>query len=291
MAKAKSNTLANLDDQKQKEFYRDFWGGHTDSYSDPHILDGDCRKNLDILSLGCGTGSDIWHLASDHQVYGIDISETGIAIARAHGIDAIVRSVTEPFPYPDSSFDIVVAKDILEHILNPLSVMKEIKRVIRPEGHLVVLIPNQFYWVFRLRYLFGRNLIWKTFLHDQTKTFEEWNYIHVRFFTWRGAQRLLNAAGFKIIRHYFDFGTLEHYFSPDRYAQMYRQKWASGEKKSKRGLLVCYLIFPLWRFFNVVFPKPMRNKVVACAPGLLTAAFYLRCTSSLISDHPGVDST
>jgi SAM-dependent methyltransferase len=279
-----------MKDEQQKEIYKGFWSGHTEGYPDLHILDGDSRKCLNILLLGCGTGSDCWHLASDHHVSGIDISESGIAIAQAHGIDAILTSVTEPFPYPDSSYDIVVAKDILEHVFDPLSVMKEAKRVLRSDGHLVVLIPNQFSLHFRMRYLFGRNLIWKTFLHDQTETFEEWNYIHIRFFTWKGVQRFLKAAGFQITKRYFDFGTLEHYFAPDRYNNMYRQKWAKGEKKSKRGLLVCYLIYPLWRILNIIFPKRVRNRVVGCAPGLLTASFYLRCIPILESDKTGIDS-
>jgi SAM-dependent methyltransferase len=207
----------------------------------------------------------------------MDISESGVAIAQAHGVDAALRSVTEPFPYPDASFDIVVAKDILEHVLDPLAVMEEVKRVLRPGGRLVVLIPNHFSWRFRLRYLLGRNLIWKTFMHDQTDTFEEWNYIHIRFFTWKGVQRFLDASGFQITKRYFDFGTLEQYFSPDRFVRMYREKWARGEKKSKRGLLICYFIYPLWRLLNVVFPKSIRRKVVGLAPGLMTTAFYLRC--------------
>ncbi len=277
-------------DQQQKEIYKGFWSGHTEGYPDPHILDGDLRKGLNILVLGCGTGSDCWHLASEHHVCGIDISESGIEIAHTHGIDATLTGVTEPFPYPDFSFDIVVAKDILEHVLDPLSVMKEVKRVLRPQGHLVTLIPNQFYWHFRLRYLFGNGLIWKTFMHDQTETFDEWNYIHVRFFTWKGLQKFLKVAGFKITKQYFDFGTLQHYFAPERYNAMYRKQWAMGQKKSKRGLLVCYLIYPLWQILNVVFPKQLRNRIVAIAPGLLTATFFLRCTPIEESERTDIAS-
>jgi len=278
-----------MKDKQQNEFYKNFWSEKTEGAPDPHILDGDSRNGLDILSLGCAAGKDLWHLATPHHVCGMDISESGVAKAQAHGIDAVVGSATDPFPYPDSSFDIIVAKDILEHVLDPLSVMREVRRVLRPDGHLVVLIPNQFYWWFRLRYLFGRNLIWRTFMHDQTKTFEEWNYIHIRFFTWKGVQRFLKAAGFRITKNYFDFGCLEYYFSPDRYEHMYRQLWKRGEKRSKRGFLVCYLIYPLWRFLNVVFPKWLRSRIVSYAPGLLTAAFYLRCAPTQESDQPGVE--
>jgi SAM-dependent methyltransferase len=265
-------------DKQQEAFYRNFWSEQIEGSPDPHILDGDSREALEILSLGCAAGKDLWDLVSRHHICGIDISESGVAIARAHGIDAIVASVTDPLPYPDASFDIVVAKDVLEHVLDPLSIMREAERVLRTDGHLVVLIPNHFYWWFRLRYLVGCNLIWKTFMNDHTKTYQEWNYIHIRFFTWEGVKRFLKAAGFRVTRHYFDFGCLEHYFAPYRYEQMYQQRWANGEKKTRRGLLWYYLIYPLWRSLNVIFPKRTRRKVVALAPGLLTAAFYLRCT-------------
>jgi hypothetical protein len=128
-----------------------------------------------------------------------------------------------------------------------------------------------------VRYLFGGNLVWKTLMHDQTTVFEEWDYIHVRFFTWRGVRRFLSLAGFRITKRYFNFGTLEHYFEPDRYRVVYRQAWTNGEKKSKRGMLVCYVIYPSWRVLNVVLPKRVRSRIVGIAPGFLTAAFYLRC--------------
>jgi len=269
-----------LEDWRQTAFYRDRWADQNVGVPDDHILDGDARTGLDILSVGCAAGKDLWHLASSHRVRGMDLSESGVAVAQRHGIEAVVAGVTDPFPYPEKSFDIVVAKDILEHVLDPLAVLQEIRRVLRPHGNLMVIIPNHFYWWFRLRYLFGKNLIWKTFMHDQTHTFEEWDYIHVRFFTWKGVRGLLETAGFGITKRYFDFGCLEHYFQPDRYAEMYREKRRNGERLSKRGLLICYAIHPLWWLLNVVFPRPLRNRIVGLAPGLLTAAFSLRCAPS-----------
>jgi len=266
-------------DKRQEEFYSLHWGdaGNESANPDGRILDEDKRKGLNILSLGCAAGRDIWHLVGDHQVCGIDFSETGVAIAREHGIEAIKGSITDPLPYEDNSFDILIAKDVIEHVLDPVSVMEEIHRVLRPDGHLVINIPNQFYWWFRLRILFGSNLIWKTFMHDQTKMFNEWDYIHVRFFTWKGLCKLLNLTGFRITKKYFDFGCLETYFNPYEYYEMYRKMWRSGGKKSKRGILICYLIYPLYRLLNILLPKRVRSKIVSLNPGFLTASFYLRC--------------
>ena len=262
----------------QKALYEAFWqGSDIAAMPDWHILGGASRTGLQILSLGCGMGRDLWHLVPDHHVCGVELSASGAEIARRHGIDARVASVADTLPFADGTFDIVVAKDIVEHVDDPLFVLKEAARVMKPQGDLVLLIPNQFYWWARLRIMIGHNLIWKTFMHDQTRTFEEWNYIHIRFFTWKGVQRMLNAAGFRITKRYFDFGCLEQYFQPEVYAHWYRQLWQAGEPKSRRGLLVCYVLYPLWRCLNVVFPKAWRRRAVALAPGLLTASFYLRC--------------
>lgn len=280
-----------MKDKQQHDFYEVFWEEELKETVDHHILDGDDRKGLDILSIGCGAGTDCWDLTSDHNVCGIDISESGLEIAKKHGIKTKFSSVTEPIPYPDSSFDVVIAKDILEHILDPMSVAIEIRRVLRPNGHMVINIPNQFHWRFRLRYLFGHNLVWKTFMHDHTELFDEWNYIHVRFFTWKGLNKFLSLAGFKITKQYFDFGTWEHYFDIDNFDNMYHKKWSQGEKKSKRGILIVYFLNPVWKVLNVVFPKSFRRVVVGLAPGLLTTAFYLRCTPIVSSDKTIIDVT
>lgn len=50
---------------------------------------------------------------------------------------------TDPFPYPDNEFDIVIFAEIIEHLLNdPCNVLREIKRVLKPNGALILTTPN-----------------------------------------------------------------------------------------------------------------------------------------------------
>lgn len=91
-----------------------------------------------VLDLGCGAGFLANHLAeAGHQVTGIDMTPENLPIARAH--DA-TRSATYEFGdacelrFPDASFDVVCAMDLLEHVDEPEKLIAEASRVLRPGG-------------------------------------------------------------------------------------------------------------------------------------------------------------
>lgn len=60
---------------------------------------------------------------------------------------------THPLPYPDASFDLVTCSEVLEHVENFRAVLREIKRVLKPGGLMVVTTPNVLNMKSRLRYL------------------------------------------------------------------------------------------------------------------------------------------
>jgi 2-polyprenyl-3-methyl-5-hydroxy-6-metoxy-1,4-benzoquinol methylase len=137
-------------------------------------------------------------LAKNNKIYAIDGSDYGVEEAKKHGIEAAVGDVSLSLHFQDKKFDIIILKDILEHIYNPIELLFEAKRVLKDSGYIILSLPNHFYFLFRLRILFGGNLIWKDLLHDHTKEFDEWNYQHVRFFTYKGLKKMLSTAGCSI---------------------------------------------------------------------------------------------
>ena len=60
---------------------------------------------------------------------------------------------THPLPYPDASFDLVTCSEVLEHVENYRAVLREIRRVLKPGGLMVVTTPNVLNMKSRLRYL------------------------------------------------------------------------------------------------------------------------------------------
>jgi SAM-dependent methyltransferase len=60
---------------------------------------------------------------------------------------------THPLPYPDESFDLVTCSEVLEHVENYRAVLREIRRVLKPGGLMVITTPNILNMKSRLRYL------------------------------------------------------------------------------------------------------------------------------------------
>ena len=62
----------------------------------------------------------------------------------------------ENLPFPDNSFDLVVSLEVIEHLWNTDHYLSELKRVVKPNGYVLITTPNYNYWSFRLRALFGQ---------------------------------------------------------------------------------------------------------------------------------------
>jgi 2-polyprenyl-3-methyl-5-hydroxy-6-metoxy-1,4-benzoquinol methylase len=166
---------------------------------DPKIADGHGLRGKRILVLGCGSGNDVWYLAGDNELHGMDYANSGLEVATRHGIQVHVGDLNACplLPFADQEFDLVVCKDILEHIMDPLTVLKEARRVLREDGNIVVSVPNHFAFFMRVRMLMGKGLIYRSFLNDHSSAYDEWDYMHIRFFTYSGFRRFLAAAGVK----------------------------------------------------------------------------------------------
>lgn len=97
-----------------------------------------------ILDIGCGTGGNFDLLSKYGTVYGIDASEKAVEYARKRGIAREVQvGKVQHMPYEDDRFDIVGCFDVLYHgwIQDDTEVMREIHRILKPGGYLVIREP------------------------------------------------------------------------------------------------------------------------------------------------------
>src|SRR5689334_9695378 len=97
--------------------------------------------NARILDAGCGSGSVLGHLRAFGEVTGADVSPLAVAAARARRTGEVVQASIERLPFPDGSFDLVTCLDVLEHTPDDVAVLRELRRITRPGGHVLLTVP------------------------------------------------------------------------------------------------------------------------------------------------------
>lgn len=156
------------------------------------------KPQMRVLDVGCGSGSVSGELVQrGHQVYGLDVTEEAIRRATQRGLIAKVYDVNKSLPFEDKYFDCILALDILEHLFDPLKVLKEIRRVLSSEGYAIIFLPLHFDLRQRLRILVGKGIVlYEHLWYNQNCV--AWDYFHIRFFTLREAEDFIKSGGFCI---------------------------------------------------------------------------------------------
>lgn len=109
-------------------------------YLDPaHDVTG--GRGLRILDLGCGPGNMLRRLRRWGTVVGTDFSLDALAFARTKGVSRVLSCDSIALPFASASFDCVIALDMLEHVEDDVGTMREIRRVLRPDGVFLFTVP------------------------------------------------------------------------------------------------------------------------------------------------------
>ncbi len=104
------------------------------------------RKGDKILDIACSTGN---FMAQDPKnITGIDIDEDSVKIAKKRGLNASLHNAAKSLPFRDNSIENVHCRHLLEHLEEPLGFMKDIFRVLRKKGRLVLLTDrmSEHFW-------------------------------------------------------------------------------------------------------------------------------------------------
>jgi SAM-dependent methyltransferase len=137
-----------------------------------------------LLDFGCGWGH---YLNAAQKVgwdaIGIEVDPAKVAFARRHGLNAVEGELID-HTFPDETFDAVIAQQVFEHLYDPVSYVKEIKRILKPGGVFFCSVPN-----------YG----------SLTARIEgpKWDMVspvgHVRYFTGSRLARFLSDHGFAVL--------------------------------------------------------------------------------------------
>lgn len=122
------------------------------------ILGEYVQKDARILDLGCGIGLSLHILAQIFpNIIGCDIDEKALQacdkILKEVGVKSIglKKYNGHKLPFPDNTFDAVLSIEVIEHVKSPNLMLKEIERVLKREGFLIITTPNK-YWPMETHY-------------------------------------------------------------------------------------------------------------------------------------------
>lgn len=155
---------------------------------------------LDILEVGTSPG----HLSTalrklGYSVHGVDYDPERHN-ERWKEYDIIVEKCNieeDNFPFSDRSFDIVIFSEVLEHLIkNPLFPLKEMHRVLKKNGSLILTTPNSIKLLNRLKLLFGKSIYTPIECVCERPIYER----HNREYAMNEVKWLCEQAGFRIIK-------------------------------------------------------------------------------------------
>jgi 2-polyprenyl-3-methyl-5-hydroxy-6-metoxy-1,4-benzoquinol methylase len=147
-----------------------------------------------VLELGCSTGYITRLLLQQNcTVTAVDNDLEATHIAAGTGAVVLTRDLNcaDWTDGLEPEFDVVIMGDVLEHLVNPLEVLKQVRPLLRDGGYAVICLPNVVHWLTRLQIALGQ------FNYQPIGTLDA---THLRFFSAGSALRLAEAAGYRLLR-------------------------------------------------------------------------------------------
>ena len=115
-------------------------------------------KNSKILDAGCGSGNESKYRRSkifkDCKIYGLDLNPFDNTY-----VDYPVCGDLYHIPFKDNSFDVVICEMVAEHIKKPKVMIKELNRVTKKHGKVIIFTPNKLHPIFFLANLLPQKFV------------------------------------------------------------------------------------------------------------------------------------
>jgi len=170
------------------------------------------RINGCILENGCGVGIYVEHLAPlGGSVIGLEYDFERAAEARRN-YPQIINAAGESLPLPSGTFDLILSHEVIEHVQDDQTAIREMVRVLQPRGRLLLFCPNRgypfethgIYW--KGKYYFGNKL----FVNYLPRTLRDELAPHVRVYSKRDLQELFHDLPVRFIERTIIFGAYDN---------------------------------------------------------------------------------
>lgn len=185
---------------EERENYRYSHGAENPIRKEEQVMfsllsNGNGKKLLDV---GCGIGTIALELQKKgFEVTGVDFSNVAVSKCQQKGLNAIVSDVDEAgLKFPDKSFDVVWAGDVIEHVFDPIFLFEEMARILKDNGRILATVPNNFPMRKRLNiFLTGKSI--------QSNIYRKLRQCkHHTFFSWELLIYMLSEAKLSVDRYF-----------------------------------------------------------------------------------------
>ncbi|HBD25126.1 MAG: hypothetical protein A2566_02180 [Candidatus Zambryskibacteria bacterium RIFOXYD1_FULL_40_13] len=100
------------------------------------------QKKGKLLDIGCSNGEFMWLVKSlGFDVVGVELNKRTADIARVNGLN-VFSGFLEEANFPPASFDYIYMGDLIEHVSDPVALVKEVRKLLQPNGQVVIVTPN-----------------------------------------------------------------------------------------------------------------------------------------------------
>lgn len=158
-----------------------------------HVLLLVPEDSIDILDIGCGQGELAKDLkARGKYVSGTDISSKALYMSSKYLDESFCFDVEDcnwPEELIDKKFDCIIASEVIEHLFQPNNFLANVKKLLKPQGVLILTTPNFLFWKNRFKMLFGK------FEYEDSGFYDKG---HISFFTRNSLNKELEKAGFQV---------------------------------------------------------------------------------------------
>jgi 2-polyprenyl-3-methyl-5-hydroxy-6-metoxy-1,4-benzoquinol methylase len=154
------------------------------------------KKTLCVLDIGCGTGVLSEAVKKKgYMVWGIEINREAADRALPR-IDRVINEDVSQFEkieriIGNQRFEYIIFSNILEHLYDPCLTIKNYLKFLKPDGKILISVPNVAVWFNRIKLLFGN------FDYTDTGTMDK---THIRFFTFKTAKMMVEKSGCSIVK-------------------------------------------------------------------------------------------
>lgn len=157
-----------------------------------------------VADIGChdGTYSAMFGGVEGVRImHGFDIADKALAAAEKRGLNVFLWNMGfEPCPSRDHFYDVLIASEVIEHLVDTEFFIRELKRILKPGGHLILTTPNLHYWLNRVKIMLGK-IPWNyPGVSPEFKTDPNVNTEHIRVNGISEWKSFFTARGFDVLK-------------------------------------------------------------------------------------------